>query len=436
MRPQLLAPIDDAVIYCGLDGATPRFSWSASLPRALDDHPDSIIQIVSERGALVTDTVPAIIERYVRTEPLALVNSPTHYFWRIGVFRNGSTPLWSGARRFTITAPARRAVVPSTLNDWDGIQNVMRQATSPGGPALVTFEKARRTLVPPPATAFVNLTSASDIIIDGGGSTLTFSNYVQFVLLINCSRVTVQNFVFDMDPLPYTALQIEAVDREAASVNASLLPGHPPLEDLYAAKTLHRAIAGVYSRNGSGGMPSTKRGVPEVITAGAWARRGSGTVPSYVVPVAWGGSKRPWSDHPTLGLESGDVLLFDPRIYAGFEVYVSDEVTLRGLEVLACSNECFTSEHAESLAILSCATRLRPGRLLAANNGGHNHHSASVGQWVEGGTWENAGDDTIHVSALLMSVASQLSPTELLLAPSYPDDVALRRPGVTLTLTL
>ena len=63
-------------------------------------------------------------------------------------------------------------------------------------------------------------------------------------------------------------------------------------------------------------------------------------------------------------------------------------------------------------------TRLLPGRFLAANNGGHNHHGARVGQWVEGGLWENAGDDTIHVSALVIAVGAVHSPTEITLQGS------------------
>ena len=43
---------------------------------------------------------------------------------------------------------------------------------------------------------------------------------------------------------------------------------------------------------------------------------------------------------------------------------------------------------------------LSSGRYLAANNGGHNHHGSALGQWIEGGTWENAGDDTVHVNGL------------------------------------
>ena len=79
--------------------------------------------------------------------------------------------------------------------------------------------------------------------------------------------------------------------------------------------------------------------------------------------------------------------------------YLEETGALHNVRARACPNECFESEHAEALAILGCGTVLAPGRFLAANNGGHNHHGAATGQWVEGGTWENAGDDTIHGGA-------------------------------------
>ena len=83
----------------------------------------------------------------------------------------------------------------------------------------------------------------------------------------------------------------------------------------------------------------------------------------------------------------GDVVVIDPRIDAGVRVWGGDHVTLRSVIVHACPNECFSSIHASSLAILSCGTVLQLGRFLAANNGGHNHHGARIGQWVENGTW-------------------------------------------------
>lgn len=44
----------------------------------------------------------------------------------------------------------------------------------------------------------------------------------------------------------------------------------------------------------------------------------------------------------------------DPRIQAGFLTYMSDDVVLSNVVVYQCSNECFTSEHAERHIIANC----------------------------------------------------------------------------------
>ena len=83
----------------------------------------------------------------------------------------------------------------------------------------------------------------------GGGATITFSDYVQYVDLLNCSRVQIVNFVFDLKPLPYTALAIESVDVEASTATMQLQPGHPTVEALLSRKQLETSgIAEVMSQ--------------------------------------------------------------------------------------------------------------------------------------------------------------------------------------------
>ena len=300
MEARLVSPLANALIYCGFDGATPRFSWHASEPLALAGQPDSLVQLSHssrfDELDTLTDTVPAILERYVRATPLPLVSpdGESEYYWRVGLVAANTTTVWSESRAFTIKVPPV-TTVPAAVSDWARIQALIFGA---GQPALVQFERSDRSVHPPAGAAFVNLTSASDVIIDGAGSVITFTDYVQFALLVNCSRVSLQNFGFDMDPLPYTALHIEGVD--ASSINATVLPAHPTLERLYSAHTLNRRIAAVYSPGSSrlDGLPSTKRGLPEVITWSNWSRL-QGTPCGYRVPVAWGG-QRP----PTQGLQA------------------------------------------------------------------------------------------------------------------------------------
>ena len=85
-------------------------------------------------------------------------------------------------------------------------------------PALVAFEPVARMLTPvhqpdgvasgrdgtggshPPT---FRLSSVTDLIIDGGGSKITFADYCQFVDLLNCSRAQIVRFEFDLEPLRF-----------------------------------------------------------------------------------------------------------------------------------------------------------------------------------------------------------------------------------------
>ena len=443
--PVGLSPINGAMVYCGRGGATPTFTFASGMPvpKAIDGLPDTLVEISTSSGfdaaeAVVhTDHVAAILERYVRAEPLPFTAASardgaaksTVYWWRVGRPHNststraarGAEPtvhvVWSEPASFTAMVPAAQGSIPETHVGWQAIQSALARAATSPVPYLLEFPTFDRTLAPPPrggsgsssdAPFFINMSDVVDVIIDGGGSVITFSRYTAYVQLVNCTRVTIQNFVFDLAPLPYTALAIDAVNAAAMSVTAILLPDHPTLEYLTSAMSPSAASdakAGLYSVAGPGGSPGTKRGVPELVeysnvTRVAANETGSGSgVVRYSMGMKWAGLKQPRLD----GVAVGDVIVVDPRIDAGLRVWGGEQVTLRSVLVRSCPNECFSSVHASSLAILGCGTVLVPGRFLAANNGGHNHHGARTGQWVEGGTWENAGDDTIHVSGLVLS---------------------------------
>lgn len=469
---RLLWPENGAVLFCAPSGATPRFSWDAGpVPTAVAGLPDTVIEISSspDFGAAVfleRDSVPAILSRYVRADPLPLMPKAKRsvYYWRIGLQSTGATHMhhesnivWSTVSSFEVRVPAKSATIPSAETDWITIQSVFNAAADSHEPYLVSFEMANRTLVPPSVpdrhfgtrsivtgannirsqganpTAFIRMTSVTNVIIDGGGSRLTFADYIQFVDLLNCSNVEVMNFEFDLAPLPYTALVIDSVDTTTSSATMTLQPDHPTVEALLSDKQLETSgIAEVMDQALSDDeMPVTMRGVPEVIYFSNVTRLPSdNSNPRYQMVLKWGGTNPHLPQlHGVERLSPGNVIVIDPRIDIGFDVMGGENVTLRNMHVYACANECFNSEHAESLAILRCGTKLAPGRYLAANNGGHNHHGAAVGQWVESGIWENAGDDTIHVSGLVMSVLAggQTDPS-ITLAPSYPDSYAIRKP--------
>ena len=155
--PRLLSPADGATVYCARSGATPNFSWSAgAVPQAVDGLPDLVIEISTVEtfpsDFTVTDAVPAILSRYVRADPLALVPQTLRagYFWRVGVRSSGADAalVYSETRSFELRMPDRQVTIPAAETDWATIEAAVSTAAAAGKPYLVQFEEAARTIHP------------------------------------------------------------------------------------------------------------------------------------------------------------------------------------------------------------------------------------------------------------------------------------------------
>ena len=133
--PRLLSPADGEVLYCARDGATPELTWDAGpIPRAVDGLPDTVIELSASSNFssvvfLARDKVPAIIERYVRAQPLELVPQTLRavYYWRVGrpSGSSGSTIVWSTARSFQLRIPGRQTSVPASMTSWAAVQGLI-----------------------------------------------------------------------------------------------------------------------------------------------------------------------------------------------------------------------------------------------------------------------------------------------------------------------
>ena len=139
--------------------------------------------------------------RYIPREPLSLVqfssqsnHSETAWCWRVRP--DGCE--WSAPRTFSVVPMATNLRIPLGAS-WSDIQAVFDRAlsvTTPGG-VRVSFEPGQRTLTPPPATpkqrpdpsapngghpaaggdspVFISFVGASDVHVDGGGSTVVLT---------------------------------------------------------------------------------------------------------------------------------------------------------------------------------------------------------------------------------------------------------------------
>lgn len=407
--PELLQPAESVVLRMGI----PHFEWQPCLVSQPEAMPAYDIQIASEQtfSQLVDeDRLAAVITRYVPDRELAQGD----YWWRVaGVDAQGVRGPWSAARRFTVRPPERVVEIPKDAT-FDAIRGAFAEAAKQT-PALVKFAKGEYRLDPGGAAAFISFTNVTDLVVDGGGANLTFTGFLKFVKLEHCRRLLVKNFTFDFDPLPYTAGRVQTVDAKAGTFEVEIAPGHPlPESNPHFAKDKKGMIVDPK-------FPRMKSGATLVFEHAGWQKLGERR---YRFTAA-----RP---NQTQELAPGDVYVLDPRIATGFDVDACDEVVFYNLTAYAIANEGFNSHYGNRHSILHCGIRLKPGRFIAANNGGHNHHNARLGPWIEGCTWENTGDDICHVNCLVMGIEEKLAPNRVRLPLRHPYDAV--GPGVALDI--
>ena len=339
---------------------------------------------------------PPIIARFVPATPLAL----GAHRWKVAALL-APGPVWSSWRSPTVAAPARTIDVSSTAG-YREIQAAFARVSNASS-VLVRFQPSpgRRVLnpeeeegedarggpsrggaaaegagTPPPTTTtvFATLTNCTDVVLDFNGAMLSFTQWLGFFAITDCSRVLVRNLTVDVEPLPYTALVVESVAADGSWFIGSVLPGHPsPIADPNLINT--RPLGEVQDPV----TGWTKRGVEEVwdyfsnVTAVPDSLGdGAAAAQRYQVwlqPEAVTGGKR---GRASEGLEVGDVFTMGQRVGpAGFRVVGGEEVVFLDVTAHACVNECFTSAYSPKHAILGGGLVLQPGRFKAGNDGGH-----------------------------------------------------------------
>ncbi len=397
--PALLVPADQAVLRMSV----PHFEWQRCLETKPEAMPAYDIEIAADPAFVQVvdqDRIAAVIARYVPDQELV----PGNYWWRVAtVTASGQRAEWSATRMFSVRPPERVYEISKSAT-FDDIQKTLAEAAH-HTPALVKFEPGDYRLSPDGARAFMAFSHVSDLILDGGGANFTFTGFLKFVDLEDCRRVQVKHMTFDFDPLPYTAGRVLAVDDKAGTFEVEIEPGHPLPESnpRFDEDRKGMLVDPTY--------PRMKAGVNLVFEHNGWVKLGGRRY--RFMPASPGQLK---------DIAVGDVYVLDPRIAHGFEVDVCDEVVFYNLIAYAVANVAFVSSYGNRLSILHSGLRLKPGRFIASNNGGNNHHSARIGPWIEGCTWENTGDDICHVNCLVLSVEEKLSPDRIRLPLRNPYD--------------
>ena len=399
--PALFKPTDNEI----LTSSIPQFEWQRIFDPKPAEMPSYDIQIAADRGfsqIVDEDRIAAVIDWYVPDKEL----DPGDYWWRVaGVDAQGSRGPWSVIRQFALKQTERVLEIPKNAT-FDEIQAVFAKAAKQT-PAMVKFEKGDYRLDPGKAASFIKFNNVNDLIVDGGGANITFTGFLKFVDLEHCQRVLVKNFAFDFDPLPYTAGRVLTLNPRGGTFDVEIAPGHPLPE---SNPHFDRDRLGMIV---DPKFPRMKRDVSLIFTHAGWRKIAER---HYHFTAA--------NPRQLRELATGDVYVLAPRIATGFSLNTSDSVVFSKVTTQAIANIGFSSHYCSRLCILHCGIQLKPGRFLAANNGGHNHHNARLGPWIEGCTWENTGDDICHVNCLAMGVEEKLAPDRVRLPLRNPYDAA------------
>jgi hypothetical protein len=368
----------------------PAITWQAS-PEAQAYR----IQIASGEGfdkPVDEDTVH-IVERYIPAEKLA----PGNYRYRVAsLSQSGAAGRWSEPAMLQVKEVTNKVRIAQGSNVHE-IQQLVQQAASES-PAHVVFEPGTYRLRSDGTNtnALFELEGASDLIIDGQGANFIFETRIGVAAFKNCERVLLRNMNIDYDPVPYAAGRVLSVDEKTRTFVVKHWPRTRSLEQINSdsgPRDQHKFLL-VNPRK-----RRLKANIPILMTTqGKFQSLGR---QRYRLPLSNSGRSK------LKYIERGDVYVNAPRGPAGFSLLDCDRITLKNVTAYYLPGIGFSTMYTNWLSLLDFELRLKPGRVLACQNGGMNIHNARMGPWLENCVFENTGDDNAHFNSLAIYPTEQ-----------------------------
>ena len=236
---------------------------------------------------------------------------------------------------------------------------------------------------------------AQDLVIDGGGSTLVFTNWRDgSIELRACARVTLRDLTIDCDPLPFTQGTIVALSEDRSVWEFEVHDGYPTLTEDYLARQCY-----VYEPD----RPRLRWGVPDIYPRSVEAlgeRRGRITV----------SPQTPMLER----VEVGDRIVLTIRGTAGVHLNTCADVTLQDLTVRTCPGIAILGRYLIGNNVFRRLT-IEPGpppagatqpRLMSACAYGLNVAYATRGPTIEDCRFRAQGDDSVNLHGPTLAVCA------------------------------
>jgi hypothetical protein len=409
---EVVAALESPVNNAAVVSPHPQFTWR------LGGFEDGVAPVESYQvqistnqnfsSVVIDDTIQ--INRYVPYEPL----SPGNYWWKVRAVINGTVGAWSETRMLAIVDPAHVYTIPANASAAV-IASTLATAKA-NSPAKINFVAGSYFVSPAADSYLINLYGASDLIIDGNGSTIVIGTPdAGFSYLNNCANITIRGFKVDYDPLPHTVGTVTAVDATNKTFDLELWSGYPRLDDPHMVET---DLQGTWGSLMSKTVPGRLKGnVGDYYrTEDAFSSVGANTY-RLTLTASFASQIGDFS--------VGDIYVKVARIRALNGALSSIGITYYDVIGYASPGGYFSGSSCTDVHLLKGGSKIKPnsGRWNSASADGVHCQNFRTGPWVQGCTFQGILDDGVNIYSVPMSVYQQLTATTIRMYNLYTGDL-------------
>jgi parallel beta-helix repeat protein len=270
----------------------------------------------------------------------------------------------------------------------------------------------------------IELRDIKNFSIEGNDSWFYFEKQASAFKIAQCSNLIIRNLNIDYDPLPYVQGTVVSINDKAKPRTFVFKPdpGYKMPELMTqtpswttAPKSTSRVL--LWDKNTLLIKPDQYgMDIPKHSDAIKKLDNGNYEIKTW---VWWGRSLI------ECGFEPGDKVTLWTRAGRTIRIEVCGKVTLDNVDVYAGGFVAYVGYFGDGpFTFRNCDVKRRPGasRLMSNNADGFNIRGTLKGVVIENCSADSIGDDAVNLQGVYYKVFEQISPTELIVAATMPND--------------
>jgi hypothetical protein len=370
-KPQLLSPVDGAVVYV----PHPHFHWQREEDAKFDDAHDLQIARDAAFADRVCDERLEVVSRFVPVKPLI----PGSYWWRV----RRADGEWSQARAFGIKTPQNSLAI-RLGSDAREVARAIAEAQV-HFPAIVHFEPGEYRLTATGHDGVATLRGVSDVIVDGHGARLILSG--TFLTVLDSQRVTIRDLHVTGDVPGHTLVRVTSVAASQKTLTVKAEPGcDADVPRFFGGQGFLNRVDPEHRGRHLGGFVSTQ------------------TASAAPVPDAPGTFViSPLPDSALRAQEAGALCVLTRYGEPFVNSRRTDELTFSGITLVDMPGAFSGGAENNAKSYLSCRVLTRTPQDF---QGGHSAvGDGRTGEWIEQCEFQMLADDGPNVRTMRMKIA-------------------------------